>query len=169
MTAPEHDRDDLTWSAHGVADTGVEEPPHHGVGGHEPERAPAGQRHGVDPLDQVARVEDVRLAGTGTTSANVNPSNGTALWSKDNRRPGEPAVAAAIGMPHPDAGHIGQAVGQAGLEDGHRYSLCSRALADTRLPTPPGSTPNRDPSEQRSLRTEIPSCTEARHDTQEKP
>src|SRR5665648_1160865 len=106
-----HDRDNLTRSTNRVADPRLEEPLHHPVGGRKPEGTSARQHDGVNPLDEVARVKGIGLSGAGSTSANVNPGNGAAFGGQDHRGTGQPAVNAAIGMAHPDAGHVGQAVG----------------------------------------------------------
>ena len=63
---------------------------------------------------------DRRGSGWLSASTDVNPGNGTAVGSEDHRGAGQPPGAAAVGMPHLDAGHVDQAVGRPGLEDGHK-------------------------------------------------
>ena len=54
------------------ADRGVEQPLHHAVDRRQPQRGPAGEHQRVHPVDQVARVEQVGLAGARPATAYVD-------------------------------------------------------------------------------------------------
>ena len=65
----------------------------HTVGGGEPERAAAREHHRVHPLDQVARVQQVGLAGARAAAAHVDSGNGAVVGGQDHRGTAQPAVA----------------------------------------------------------------------------
>ena len=82
----------------------VEQPLHHAVDGGQAERGPAGEHQRVDPVDQVARVEQVGLAGARPATAYVDAGHRALGRRQHDGDAAEPAVADALGLADPDAG-----------------------------------------------------------------
>ena len=87
---------------HRIADPGLFQESHRSVGGREAERAAPGQDHGVHALHGVLGIEQIRLAGSGSGTPDVNPGN-RALPGQDYGAAGGEAVQFVVA--HLDAGN----------------------------------------------------------------
>ena len=110
-----HDRHPLVrFRADRPARAGLVHRGRHPVGGRQPEHAAAGEHHGVDGGDQVARVEQVGLAGARPTTAHVDPAD-RAGRRHDDGHPGQPARLVTGGVADAHAGDVGDRVVGSGL------------------------------------------------------
>ena len=109
------------------------EPAHHPVGNGQPERAPAGEAHRVNLLDEMARVQRIGLARARPAAADVDTGDRSAR-DVDDRRPGQPSVADPPGVADEHAVHVGDRP-----ESARRRSLRHRASAPDRSAAGPRS------------------------------
>ena len=75
------------------------------VGRRETVRTPAGQRHGVDLLDQVVRSQGIGFPRAGPAPSDVD-AGCCAAGDGDDGRPGLPAGAVALMVAHTDARYV---------------------------------------------------------------
>ena len=105
-----NDRDHLAGLAHRPAHARGIQVLAHAVGGGQAERAAPGEDDGVDPVDEVARVEQVGLPGAGGAAADVDAGDRAVWRGQDHRRAREPAGLGARRVPDPYAADVGQRV-----------------------------------------------------------
>ena len=105
-----HDRHDGAGIADRVAETGVGQPAYDTVGGREAEGAAAAHDDRLHALDEVARVEQVGLAGARSATTHVDTADRSGDRREHHGRPGQPAVADPLVVPHADALDVDEAV-----------------------------------------------------------
>ena len=108
---------------------------HDPVGRREPEGGATPEQHRVDPVDEVARVEQVGLPGAGASPAHVDPADRPSPWGQHHGDPREPArlVARAVADPHArDVDERVRRTGACGASHrtrGHRESRSSNSMS----------------------------------------
>ena len=105
--------------AHGQAMPVLVEPAHHAAGGVEPERAAAGEQHGMHAVDGALGPQQIGLARARGAAANRHPADHALRAEHDGAAGGAPAFR---GVADGEPGHVGQGAGVEG-ERVHRSRL----------------------------------------------
>ena len=114
----------MSGLAHRPADPVVEQGVHDPVRGGEAEGGPAAEDDRIDPVDEVARVEQVGLTRAGATATHVDPGYRTALGCEHDGDTREPPglVTGAVADAH--TGDVDEGVRRAGGRDEGATAHC---------------------------------------------
>src|SRR3546814_296379 len=112
-------RSDLAGSSHREAEAVGEESLHDTVDAGQAECRTPAEHDRLDPLHEVARVEQVGLPRAGTAATYVDAGDGALGRGEDDGGAAEPALVGAFGLADADAGDVSDAVG------GHRPSMAT--------------------------------------------